>query len=74
MIGIDLTTVLLILGALFLLFLIVDLLFAGGGMTGGMMGGMMQGGAALMGTPYGLGLIVVLVILGLGLIVFGGLR
>ncbi len=36
MLGIDLTTVLVIIGAVILLFLLLDFLFAGGGMTGGM--------------------------------------
>ena len=62
MFGIDLLTlfiiVLIALGVLFVL----DLLFAGGGMTSAMMGGMMHGAAGMMGSPYGWALIVALVI------------
>ena len=62
MLGIDLTTALVILAALVLLFLVLDLLFAGGGMTNAMMGGAMQCGAAMVGTPYGWVLILALVL------------
>lgn len=40
------------------LFLALDLLVAGGGMTGGMMGGM----AGMMGNPVGQGLMLLLVV------------
>jgi len=62
MFGIDLTTVLVILGALIVLFLAFDFLFAGGGMTSAMMGGAMQCGAAAMGSPFGWVLIVALIL------------
>ncbi len=69
MLGIDLTTALVILGALVILFLAFDFVFAGGGMTSALMGGAMQCGAAAMGSPYGWMLIVVLVVVVLA--VFG---
>jgi hypothetical protein len=62
MLGIDLTTALMILGALIILFLAIDFLFAGGGMTSGLMGGAMQCGATMMGSPYGWVLIVALIL------------
>jgi hypothetical protein len=69
--GVDLTTVLLIIVALGVVFLVLDFLFAGGGMTlrqaqgrlGAMMGGAAQCGAAMMGSPYGWLLIVALIII-----------
>lgn len=73
MLGIDLTTVLVILGALVILFLALDFLFAGGGMTSAMMGGAMQCGAAAMGSPYGWVLIIALILVALAAfaLVFG---
>ncbi len=62
MFGIDWTIVLIGLGALVLLFLLLDLLFAGGGMTGGMMGAAAQCGAAVMGSPFGWVLIVAIIV------------
>jgi hypothetical protein len=53
MIGIDLTTLFIVVIAIVAVFLLFDLLFAGGGMTGGMMGAAAQCGAAVMGSPYG---------------------
>lgn len=69
MFGIDLTTALVILAALIVLFLVSDFLFAGGGMTGGMMGAAAQCGAGIMGSPYGWTLIVAVVVI--VLVVFG---
>ena len=63
MFGIDLTTILVILGALVVLFLVIDLVFAGGAITGGMMGATAQCGAAMMGSPYGWMLIVAIVVI-----------
>ena len=73
MFGIDLTTLLGIVIAVVAIFLLLDLLFAGGGMTGGMMGAAAQCGAAMMGSPYGWVVIValVLVILAVFGIAFG---
>ena len=71
MFGIDLTTALVILGALVILFLAIDFLIAGGGMTGTLMGGAMQCSAAAMGSPYGWALIVALVLVVLA--IFGSL-
>lgn len=65
MFGVDLTTVLVIIGAAILLFLLLDFLFAGGGMTSAMTGAAAQCGAAALGSPYGWALIVTLVILAL---------
>ncbi len=62
MFGIDWTIVLVGLGALVLLFLLLDFLFAGGGMTGGMMGTAAQCGAAVMGSPFGWVLIVAIIV------------
>lgn len=63
MLGIDWTLVLIGLGVLVILFLAVDFLFAGGGMTGGMIGAAAQRGAAAMGSPYGWTLVVALVVI-----------
>ncbi len=62
MLGIDLTTALVIVIALVVLFLAFDFLFAGGGMTSAMMGGAMQCGAAAMASPFGWVLIVALIL------------
>ena len=62
MLGIDLTTTLVILAALVVLFLALDFLFAGGGMTSAMMGGAIQCSAAVMGSPFGWVLIVALIL------------
>ncbi len=70
MVGIDLTTVLLLIVGLVVLFLALDFLFAGGGMTGAMMGGMMHGTAAMLGSPYGWALIIALVLIVLAVIEF----
>jgi hypothetical protein len=69
MLGVDLTTLLLIIGALVLIFLALDFVFAGGGMTSAMMGGAAQCGAAMMGSPYGWVLIVAFIVIVLA--VFG---
>ena len=69
MLGFDLTTAFVIIIALVLLFLALDFLFAGGGMTSAMMCGAMQCGAATMGSPYGWALIITLVLVVLA--VFG---
>ena len=69
MLGVDLTTLLLIVNALGVVFLVLDFLFAGGGMTSAMMGGAAQCGAAMMGSPYGWVLIVAIIVIVLG--VFG---
>ena len=69
MFGIDLSAALVILAALIVLFLVSDLLFAGGGMTSAMMGTAAQCGAGIMGSPYGWTLIVALVVI--VLVVFG---
>ncbi len=69
--GVDLTTALLIIVALGVVFLILDFLFAGGGMTlrqaqgrlGAMMSSAAQCGAALLGSPYGWVLIVAIIII-----------
>lgn len=45
----DFSNPLILIGAVVLIFLVIDLFAAGGGMTGGMMGGM----AGMMGTPWG---------------------
>lgn len=73
MFGIDGTVVLIGLGALLILFLAIDFLFAGGGMTSAMMGGATQCGAAMMSSPYGWVLIVALVLVGLAIfgVLFG---
>ncbi len=71
MFGIDLTTLVIIVIAFIGVFLLLDLVFAGGGMTGAMMGGAAQCGAAMMGSPYGWGLIVALVLV--VLVAFGAL-
>ena len=63
MFGIDLTSVIVIFAALIVLFLVIDLVFAGGAMTGGMMGATAQCGAAMLGSPYGWMLIVALVVI-----------
>lgn len=67
MLGLDLTTMLVIIIALVVLFLAIDCLLAGGGMTSGMMSGMMHGGAAMMGSPYGWILIVALIVVALAI-------
>lgn len=69
MLGVDLTTLLFIFIALVVIFLALDFVFAGGGMTSAMMGGAAQCGAAMMGSPYGWVLIVAIVVIALG--VFG---
>ncbi len=77
MFGVDLTILLLIIVALGVVFLVLDFLFAGGGMTlrqaqgrlGAMMGGAAQCGAAMMGSPYGWVLIVAFIVVVLA--VFG---
>jgi len=73
MLGIDWTIVLIGLGALLILFLAVDFLFAGGGMTGALMGTATQCGAAMMSSPYGWVLIVAFVLVALAIfgVVFG---
>ncbi len=73
MFGIDLTTVLAIVGALVLLFLVADFVFAGGGMTSAVMGGAMHCGAATMNSPYGWVLVVALVVVVLAIfgVLFG---
>ena len=63
MFGIDLSTALVILAALIVLFLAFDFLYAGGGMTSAIMGGAMQCGAGIMGSPYGWTLIVALIVI-----------
>ena len=62
MVGIDWTIVLVAIAVIVVLFLALDFLFAGGGMTGAMMGGAMQCGAAVMGSPFGWVLIVALIL------------
>ncbi|HZP94909.1 MAG TPA: hypothetical protein VFC31_01040 [Candidatus Limnocylindria bacterium] len=47
--GIDMNSFLLGAAVVLVVFLAIDLLVAGGGMTGGMMGGV----AGMMGTPWG---------------------
>ncbi len=56
--GLDLQTLLLVILGVLLLIVIVDLFLAGGAMSTGMMAGM-----AGMGTPWGHGLFLVLVVL-----------
>ncbi len=48
---------------LVVLFLLMDFLLAGGGMTNAVMGGLLQCGSAVLGSPYGWTLIVVIVLL-----------
>lgn len=62
MFGIDLTTLLIILGAAVLVWLALDFLLAGGGMTSAMMSGAAQCGAAALGSPFGWALILVVVV------------
>jgi hypothetical protein len=57
----DPASVLWIVLAVIAVWLLLDLVLAGGGMTGGMMGGM----ASMMGSPVGLVVLVLLVIIGL---------
>lgn len=66
MFGMDFTTVLIMITAAIILFIALDLLFAGGGMTSAAMGGAMQCGAAMMSSPYGWALILVIVLVALG--------
>ena len=62
MVGIDWTIVLVAIAVVVVLFLALDFLFVGGGMTSAMMGGAMQCGAAVMGSPFGWVLIVALIL------------
>ncbi len=62
MFGIDWTIVAVAIAVIIVLFLALDFLFAGGGMTSAMMGGAMQCGAAVMGSPFGWVLIVALIL------------
>ncbi len=62
MFGIDWTIVAVAIAVVVVLFLALDFLFAGGGMTGAMMGSAMQCGAAVMGSPFGWVLIVALIL------------
>ncbi|MBI5300617.1 MAG: hypothetical protein HY868_00655 [Chloroflexi bacterium] len=82
MIGIDWVMVLIGLGALLILFLAIDFLFAGGGMSSAMMGTATQCGAAMtlaphasagVASPYGWVLIVALVLITLAIfgVLFG---
>lgn len=57
----DPASVLWIVLGVIALWLLLDLVLAGGGMTGGMMGGM----AGMMGSPVGLVVLLLLVIIGL---------
>ncbi|MBI5029270.1 MAG: hypothetical protein HZB51_01990 [Chloroflexi bacterium] len=63
MFSFDLITAFIIIAALMVLFLMLDLVFAGGGMTSGLLGAVAQCGAAAMGSPYGWMLIVALVVI-----------
>jgi hypothetical protein len=67
--NVDIGTVLLIMVGVIVVLVLLDLLFAGGAMTGGMMSGMagMMGGMA--GSGYGLIVLLLLVIV--GLLVYG---
>ena len=67
MLGVDLTALLFLSIALVVIFLALDFVFAGGGMTSAMMGGAAQCGAAMMGSPYGWVLIVALIVIALGM-------
>lgn len=58
-------TIVLVITAIVVIWLVVDLLFAGGAMTGGMMSGM----AGMMGS--GLGPIVLLLLVIIALLVYG---
>lgn len=71
MFGIDGTTVLVIVLGLFLVLFLLDLLFAGGGMTGAMMTGAMQCGAAIMSSPLGWGVLLAIVLIALAAFGFG---
>ena len=62
MVGIDWTIVLVVIAVLVVLFLALDLLFAGGGMTSAAMGDATQCGAAVMESPFGWVLIVALIL------------
>ncbi len=62
----DAGQVLLVVGVVLVVFLVLDLLIAGGGMTGGMMGGM----AGMMGTPWGWGLVLLLTAIVIALLAF----
>ena len=57
----ELGTIIWVIVAVILVWLVLDLLVAGGGMTGGMMAGM----GGMMGSPIGWGLVLVLVAIGL---------
>lgn len=63
MFGVDAVIFLLALIAFVFLFLLLDFLLAGGGMTSAMMGGVMQCGAAVLGSPYGWTLMVAIVLI-----------
>ncbi len=56
MFGFDVNSFLAGAAVVLVVFLVLDLLFVGGGMTGGMMGGV----AGMMGTPWGWLVLVVL--------------
>jgi len=60
----ELGTIVWIIVAVVIVWLLLDLLVAGGGMTGGMMTGM-AGMAGMMGSPIGWGLVLILVVIGL---------
>lgn len=73
MMAFDFTTVLVIFFGLFVLFLAVDFIFAGGGMTSAMMGGAIQSCGAALSSPYGWTVIVgvLLILLAALWILFG---
>jgi hypothetical protein len=75
MFGMDFTTLLVMIAAAIILFVALDFLFAGGGMTSAVtlaphasagVGGAMQCGAAMMSSPYGWALILVIILAALG--------
>lgn len=66
MFGMDWTTVLVMVAVALVLLVALDLLLAGGGMTSAVMGGAMQCGAAMMSSPYGWALILVIILVALG--------
>ncbi len=66
MFGLDLATVLVVVAITLVLFVALDILLAGGGMTSAAMGGATQSGAAMMSSPYGWALILVIIPVALG--------
>ena len=57
----EIGTIIWVIVAVILVWLVLDLLVAGGGMTGGMMAGM----GGMMASPIGWGLVLILVVIGL---------